>query len=101
LRLDQAELAQRASVSAVTVRRLESHDGLRHVAGETVAYVQRALEAAGVEFIDQGVRRRPAMRENDALVADLLEISRRSAARLNGQPLLTDADLYDENGLPH
>jgi len=30
----------------------------------------------------------------------LRAISLRSAARLRGRELLTDADLYDENGLP-
>jgi hypothetical protein len=80
---------------------LESLDGLTHVAAETVADVRRVLEVAGAEFIDHGVRRRPAMPEDDVLFADLLEISRRSAERLKEQPLLTDADLYDENGLPH
>ena len=101
LRLDQTDVARRASVSPVTIRRLESHSGLGQVAAETVAEVQRALEVAGAEFIDNGVRRRTAMPADDALLADLIEISRRSASHLKGQALLTDADLYDENGLPH
>jgi hypothetical protein len=34
------------------------------------------------------------------LYADLRAISLRSAARLRGRELLTDTDLYDEDGLP-
>jgi hypothetical protein len=34
------------------------------------------------------------------LYADLRAICLGSAARLQGRELLTDADLYDENGLP-
>ena len=101
LRLDQTDVARRASVSPVTVRRLESPGGLVHVAAETVAEVRRALEAAGVEFIDDGVRRRAAMPADDDLLADLIDISRRSAAHLKGQGPFTDDELYDENGLPH
>ena len=101
LRLDQEEVARRASVSPVTVRRLESQDGMRHVADDTIAEIRRALEVAGAEFIDHGVRRRAAMPEHDALLSDLIKISRQSAARLSGQKLLTDADLYDQDGLPH
>jgi len=101
LRLDQTDVARRAAVSPVTIRRLESSDGLVRVAAETVAEVRRALEAAGAEFIDNGVRRRAAMPADDALLADLIDISRRSAAHLKGQAPLTDTELYDENGLPH
>ncbi len=36
----------------------------------------------------------------DSLYKDLREISLRSAARLQGHELLTEADLYDEDGLP-
>ena len=100
LRLDQGEVARRAAVSPVTIRRVEAPEGLTHVSFETVEDIRHALEAAGVEFIDGGVRRRPAMLEDDRLLADLTEISRRSARRLHGRALLTDRDLYDENGLP-
>ena len=58
LRMDQEELARRANVSVVTVRRLEAPGGLRKVAPSTVDEVQRALEAAGAEFVDRGVRQR-------------------------------------------
>ena len=46
LRMDQEELARRANVSVITVRRVEALDGPGKVALGTVAEVQRALEAA-------------------------------------------------------
>ena len=57
LRLDQATLAQDAGISVVTLRRLEGEDGLMKVAPGTVDEVRKALEKAGAEFIDRGVRR--------------------------------------------
>jgi transcriptional regulator with XRE-family HTH domain len=101
LRLEQAELAERAHVSVVTVRRVEGEHGTARVAPDTLASVRGALEQAGVEFIPDGVRRRrPARRGARALYQDLRTISLRSAAQLQGRELLTDADLYDEDGLP-
>jgi transcriptional regulator with XRE-family HTH domain len=76
LRMDQEELARRASVSAVTVRRLEA-DGLSRVGAGTIDEVQRALEAAGAEFVERG-----------------------AAAEFKDAPPFTEDDLYDENGLP-
>jgi DNA-binding transcriptional regulator YiaG len=101
LRLEQAELARRAHVSVVTVRRLEGTDARERVAPVTLDEVRRALEQAGAEFIPDGVRRRPAARPDaGALFEDLRAISLRSAERLQGRELLTDADLYDEDGRP-
>jgi transcriptional regulator with XRE-family HTH domain len=100
LRLEQAELAERAHVSVATIRRLESGQGGERVAPGTIAEVRKVLEEAGAEFIPDGVRRRPARLDARALYEDLRAISLRSAARLHGRALLTDADLYDENGLP-
>jgi transcriptional regulator with XRE-family HTH domain len=101
LRMDQDELARRAHVSVVTVRRLEAPDGLTKVAPGTLDEIQRTLEAAGAEFIDRGVRRRGRTPEEIAArYQRALEISRRSAERLKDAELLTDDDLYDENGLP-
>ena len=100
LRLEQAELAHRAHISVVTIRRLETNHRKR-VAPVTLAGVRQALEQAGVEFIPDGVRRRRIVRPDaSALYEDLRAISLRSAARLHGRELLTDADLYDEDGLP-
>lgn len=101
LRLEQAELAERAHVSVVTIRRLESGQGSGRVAPGTLTGVRKVLEQAGAEFVPDGVRRRPTARPDArALYEDLRAISLRSAARLQDRELLTDADLYDENGLP-
>jgi transcriptional regulator with XRE-family HTH domain len=101
LQLGQAELAARAHVSVVTIRRLERGQDSERVAPNTVAGVRDVLEKAGAEFIPDGVRRRPIARQDArALYEDLRAISLRSAARLQDRELLTDADLYDEDGLP-
>jgi transcriptional regulator with XRE-family HTH domain len=101
LRMDQEELARRAQVSAVTVRRLETVDGLRRVAPMTLDGVRRVLEEAGAEFIEGGVRRRGFSPEQvEARYRAIMEISKRSAALLAGHEIYTDDDLYDENGLP-
>ena len=101
LRLEQDDLARRAKVSVVTVRRLEAPNGLIKVTLGTVDEVQRALEAAGAEFIDRGVRRRQKTREEmEARFQEGLAIAKRSAARLKDAPPFTEDDLYDENGLP-
>jgi transcriptional regulator with XRE-family HTH domain len=100
LRLEQAELAERAHISVATIRRLEGGQGGERVAPGTAAEVRKVLEEAGAEFIPDGVRRRITRPDARALYEDLRAISLRSAARLRGRALLTDADLYDENGLP-
>jgi len=101
LRLEQAELAQRAHVSVVTIRRLEGTDGSERVTPVTLEGVRQVLEQAGAEFIPDGVRRRRSAKADvDTLCEDLRAISLRSAARLQGRDLLTDTDLYDEDGLP-
>jgi transcriptional regulator with XRE-family HTH domain len=101
LHLGQAELAVRAHVSVVTIRRLERGQDSDRVAPGTLAGVRDVLEKAGAEFIPDGVRRRPMARQGArALYEDLRAISLRSAARLQHRELLTDADLYDEDGLP-
>ncbi len=101
LRLEQAELAHRAHVSVVTIRRLEAADGRERVTPVTLDDVRHALEQAGAEFIPDGVRhRRAAKPDARSLFEDLRAISLQSAARLQGHELLTEADLYDEAGLP-
>jgi transcriptional regulator with XRE-family HTH domain len=101
LRLEQAELAKRARVSVVTIRRIEKRQESERVAPGTLTGVRKVLEQAGVEFIPDGVRcRRTAPPDARVLYEDLRAISLRSAARLQGRELLTDADLYDEKGLP-
>jgi transcriptional regulator with XRE-family HTH domain len=101
LRLDQAEVAQRAHVSVITIRRLEGSDGGERVTPATLDSVRTVLERAGAEFIPEGVRRRRAIGPDaDSLYADLRAISLRSRARLRAGDQLTDADLYDDEGLP-
>lgn len=101
LHLDQAELARRAHISVVAIRRIEQTHHRRRVAPVTLAGVRQALEQAGAEFIPDGVRRRrTAQPDPSSLYENLRRISLRSAARLRGRELLTDADLYDDDGLP-
>jgi len=100
LRLEQRELAKRARVSVVTLRRLESPGHGARARPGGFARVCKALEEAGAEFIADGVRRRAARGDARELYEDLRAISLRSAARLEGRELLTDADLYDADGLP-
>ncbi len=101
LRLEPDELAHRAKVSVVTIRRVEAAEGPIRVAPATLACVREVLERAGAEFIEHGVRRRqPPPPDAEALYRDLQAISRESAARLAGHTALTDAGLYGGDGLP-
>jgi len=101
LRLEQAELARRAHVAVATIRRVENPGGASLVAAETLNAIVEALRQAGAEFIPDGVRRRRDVRlDAQERVGMLRAIGLRSAARLRDRDVLTDADLYDENGLP-
>jgi transcriptional regulator with XRE-family HTH domain len=101
LRLEQPELAQRARISLDTLRLVESEHGLSKVTLGVFDDVQHALEAAGAEFIERGVRRRTLTeQEQEVRVRDGLAVARRSGERLRDAPLFTEDDLYDENGLP-
>ena len=102
LRFEQRDLAQRSHVSVATVRRLEAEDGAAGVAVGTLNRVQRALEAAGEEFIPDGVRRRRSRtpEEKEALLRDIMAIAHRTAMLAAENPGFTEDDLYDENGLP-
>jgi transcriptional regulator with XRE-family HTH domain len=100
LRIEQEELASRAHVSVVTIRRLEAADAQR-ASATTREEVRQVLEQAGAEFVEGGVRRRRTVRPDAAARFEALRaISRRSAERLRDHEQITDADLYDENGLP-
>jgi predicted transcriptional regulator len=102
LRIEQDDLARRARVSAATVRRLEALNGIKRVSAGTLKEVQRALEEAGAEFIDDGVRRRQALdrdRANERF-ADIMATAHRCAARPVINPSFTENDLYGEDGLP-
>ena len=100
LRIDQTSLARDAGISVVTLRRLEEQHGLSKVAPATVDRVRLALETAGAEFIDRGVRRGgPTPDEIRAIRQDIDRIVARSATLMAKYPPLTDDELYDENGL--
>ena len=63
LRWDQKDLAQASGLSLPTIKRMEASDGEVRGTASNVWKLQRAIEAAGVEFTDDdapGVRlRRP------------------------------------------
>lgn len=98
--LDQQELARRANTSVITIRRLESPKEARRVAPDVMQRVRNALETMGVEFIENGVRWQSRTENPALLTRDLMQIAQRSADRLKAVAPLTEADLYDENGLP-
>ena len=62
LDLSQQDLAERASVSLGTIKRIEA--ARLEVAGtaQTIARIQRALESAGIIFIDQDGHTGPGVR---------------------------------------
>ena len=57
---EQRDLATAAEVAVGTIRRMESLEGPIRGQHETVLKVQRAFEAAGIEFTRGGVRLRDA-----------------------------------------
>ena len=61
LALSQAELAEMASLSVASVKRLEAAPEIRGAA-ETIWKIQKALEAAGVEFIPEEEGKGPGVR---------------------------------------
>ena len=61
LNLGQTDLARIASVHVATIRRLEAATEVRGAA-ETVWKIQKALEAAGIEFISEEAGRGPGVR---------------------------------------
>ena len=59
--MEQIELAKRARVAIGTIRRMESFDGEIGSRTSTLSLVKKALEKAGVEFLNDdrpGVRLR-------------------------------------------
>ena len=61
LNMGQTGLARIASVHVATIRRLEAATEVRGAA-ETVWKIQKALEAAGIEFISEEAGRGPGVR---------------------------------------
>ena len=49
----QAELADRSGISEPTVARLEAVDGELGGRGETTQKIRKAIEAAGIDFIEE------------------------------------------------
>ncbi|WP_075289031.1 helix-turn-helix transcriptional regulator [Pararhizobium arenae] len=56
LGIGQKELADASRISVPTLKRMEGSDGVAAGLPNNVLAVRAALEAAGVEFIDGGVR---------------------------------------------
>jgi transcriptional regulator with XRE-family HTH domain len=99
LRMEQDELARKAGISVTTIRRLEAPHGEEAVAQNTAAEVQMALQEAGVEFIFDGVRLKRAP-GGDALYQKLYGIAEESAAMLGDNAIVSESDLYGDDGLP-
>jgi hypothetical protein len=53
LGIGQTELAEKANISAPTLRRMEASEGAATGLANNVAAVRAALESAGILFIDQ------------------------------------------------
>ncbi len=103
LRLDQTEVARRARISLATLRRVESSADKPRASTLAVTAIQQALEKAGVEFIENGVRlrRHRSRKEVEKRVRRIMEIARQSAKFAAENPGgFSEEDLYDENGLP-
>jgi predicted transcriptional regulator len=70
LRWEQRDLATASSVSLPTIKRLESKPGIMAAHLSTVAALRKALETAGIIFIDEngggpGVRLRKKQKPKD------------------------------------
>ena len=53
LRWSARNLAERAGIHLATIQRMEGCDGMVRSTVQTLSKVQGALEAAGVEFLDE------------------------------------------------
>jgi len=62
LGMGQEELARLASMSVVTVKRLEAAGTEMRGSAKTMSRIQRALESAGIIFIDQDDTNGPGVR---------------------------------------
>ena len=101
LRIEQNDLARSAHVSITTIRRIEAENGAVRVAEATIDEIRKALEAEGAEFIANGVRRRRRPpHDPERRYRELRAIAEQSAAQLANLPPFSEADLYDDQGLP-
>jgi transcriptional regulator with XRE-family HTH domain len=62
LGLSQDELARRANLSVVTIKRLEAAGTEIRGSAQTTARLQKALESSGIVFIDQDREQGPGVR---------------------------------------
>jgi len=65
--ISQTELATRAGLGLATVKRIESTTDELRVTVQTLLRIQRALEEAGIVFIDQDGNSGPGVRLRDPL----------------------------------
>jgi transcriptional regulator with XRE-family HTH domain len=62
LGLSQEELAERASIGIMTVKRVEAAGAVIRGSAQTMVRIQRALEKAGVVFEEEDADRGPGVR---------------------------------------
>jgi transcriptional regulator with XRE-family HTH domain len=62
LGLSQAQLASRSGIGLATLKRIESAGTELTGTAQTMSRIQKALEAAGVTFIDQEGEQGPGVR---------------------------------------
>ena len=67
LGVSQLELARLASVSIGTIKRIEAERGQLAGTMRTMSKIQRALETAGIVFIEQDGAQGPGVRLRDPL----------------------------------
>ncbi len=67
LGMSQQDLAAKASIGVGTVKRIEAAGEIIAGTAQTMARIQRALEAAGIVFIEQDDKHGPGVRLKDLL----------------------------------
>jgi transcriptional regulator with XRE-family HTH domain len=60
--MSQDELAERASLSVITIKRIEAAGTELKGTAQTMGSIQRALESKGIVFIDQDEKQGPGVR---------------------------------------
>jgi DNA-binding XRE family transcriptional regulator len=101
--LKVAELARKADVAPNTIVRIE---GGRKVSPRSLAAVQSALEASGIEFLDRGIRMKPDIRSgDDADIEQKVARILRLAKQIASLPVVREGSPeeligYDEFGAP-
>ena len=62
LGISQDELAERASLSVITIKRIEAAGTELKGTAQTMGSIQRALKSKGIVFIDQDEKQGPGVR---------------------------------------